>query len=109
MGGYVTSHFEAFINHRKWMTSIVIDEGTSSEKLYMGGGFNSALGPTSLERYPKLLAVYDANAKTWRLYITFSLIPEVCDHCGEFTELFSGKTVKSDHFPMEGCRFFGIR
>ena len=48
------------------MTSIVIDEGTSAEKLYMGGGFNSALGPTSLERYPKLLAVYDANAKTWR-------------------------------------------
>ena len=91
------------------MTSIVIDEGTSAEKLYMGGGYNSALGSTSLERYPKLLAVYDANAKTWRLYITFSLIPEVRDLYGEFTELFLGKTVKSDHFHTEGCRFFGIR
>ena len=51
------------------MTAIVLDEGTSAEKLYMGGGFNSALGPTSLEDYPKLLSVYDANAKTWRLYV----------------------------------------
>ena len=51
------------------MTTIVLDEGTSAEKLYMGGGFNSALGPTSLEDYPKLLSVYDANAKTWRLYV----------------------------------------
>ena len=53
--------------YRKWMTAIVIDEGTSVEKLYMGGGYGGgALGPTSLEKYPKLLAVYDTNSKTWR-------------------------------------------
>ena len=50
------------------MTTIVLDEGTSAEKLYMGGGFGN-LGATSLEKYPKLLSVYDTNAKTWRLYI----------------------------------------
>ena len=47
------------------MTAIVVDEGTSAEKLYMGGGYNSLLGANYTEQYPKLLAVYDANAKTW--------------------------------------------
>ena len=50
------------------MTAIVVDEGTSAEKLYMGGGYNSLLGANYTEQYPKLLAVYDANAKTWRLF-----------------------------------------
>ena len=60
---------------RMRMTSIVIDEGTSDEKLYMGGGYNPALGGTSVERYPKLLSVYDVNAKTWRLYSAHCSIP----------------------------------
>ena len=55
------------------MTAIVVDEGTSSEKLYMGGGHNG-LGTTPLEKYPQLLAVYDADAKTWGLlFCTFAL------------------------------------
>ena len=54
------------------MTAIVVDEGTSSEKLYMGGG--RGLGATPLEKYPQLLAVYDADAKTWGLlFCTFAL------------------------------------
>ena len=39
------------------MTTIVLDEGTSDEKLYMGGGFGH-LGQTSLENYLKLLRFF---------------------------------------------------
>ena len=55
------------------MTAITIDEGTTAEKLYMGGGYTSS-GATPFEKYPQLLAVYDADAKTWGLlFCTFAL------------------------------------
>ena len=73
------------------MTTIVLDEGTSDEKLYIGGGFGH-LGQTSLENYLKLLTVYDPNSKTFRLCIV--LISSIGYKMTIITNDISGKTVR---------------
>ena len=92
------------------MTAIVLDEGTLAEKLYMGGGYNPYWPPGGnfTHHYPKHLAVYDADTKTWRLlcYITlmtcnYSLVNAKID--------ISGKTAKLDHCQREESIFYFTR
>ena len=44
-----------------WLTPVVLDEGTTGEKLYMAGGQRD-----TDPKYPLTVGVFDPVSKSWR-------------------------------------------